>query len=619
MPDNRIPLYGLLWSPTVHPVQRELICIQHGGSWRLKNGKMAGEGLFHHYKQALSLIWPEVVWHRWNELLLKEWLSHKIVGILGPANSGKTNSFALFHLLDYYAFPSQTTILLCSTTLERLEDRIWGEMKKWHKLAKSRLAWLPGNLIEGKKRLVTDSRSEVSEGRDFRNGVVCVACKTGNNFVGLGDFIGIKNKRVRLCGDELQLLPKGFVDCIPNLLKNPDPRITGMGNPKETTDALGVLCEPAAGLGGWDSGIDQTPKTKRWDTRWPDGVCVQLCGSDSPNTDVPATLPVPFPFLITRKSMEDDASVWGRDDWHFTMFNEGRMPRGQGSRRVITRKLCERGHAFDEPRWNDSNLTEIGFLDAAYRAVGGDRCVYGHLRFGYEAPEDPAIAVAGALIDQDWKRKHLRQILALVEIKVIPIVAGAFGTDEPEDQIVTFVKQENAARGIPPQNFFFDSGMRTSLVQAFDRKYSNRVNAIDCGGRPTDRKVSEAIDVKCCDYYSKLITEFWYSVRLIVEASQFRGMSQDVCYEGCAREWKTVAGNKIEVETKVDMKKKTGRSPDLFDAVAIGCEGARRLGFRIGRLREMDDDPAPADQNWKRELRQKARTLASAGSLNYAA
>lgn len=613
-----IPLYGVKWSPTVHPLTRELDCIGLGGRWQQKNGKMAGNGNTFHYKEAIKIIWPEIGWHFWNELLLEHWLQNRCIAVLGPTNSGKTNSFAIFHLVDYYAFPTQTTVLVCSTTKDRLEDRIWGEMKKWHRLAKKRFSWLSGNLIEGKLRIVTDARSEADEGRDFRNGLVGVPCKKSGEYTGLGDFIGIKNKRVRLCGDELQLLPRAFIDSIPNLIKNANCKVTGLGNPKETTDALGALAEPAASLGGWDGGIDQTPKTKTWQTRWPDGVCIQLCGLDSPNTRVPDTLPVPFPFLITRKQIDDDANTWGRDDWHFTMFNEGRMPRGQGSRRVITRRLCEKGGAFMEPRWNDANFINLGCLDAAYRAVGGDRCVYMHLRMGREAPIDLASAVTGSLINQQYPNPNLRMLLALIEMKIIPIAAGiAPAQEDAEDQIVEFVKAENQQRGIPPQNFFYDSGMRTSLVQAFDRKYSNKVNSIDCGGRPSETRVSEAIDVPCCDYYSKLITELWYSVRLIFEAGQFRGLTQDIMAEGCAREWKLVGGNKIEIESKVEMKKKTGRSPDLFDCLAIGCEGAKRLGFRIGRMRDVEEEES--DQKWKSELREKAAKLARAGALNYAA
>lgn len=612
---RKVLKYGLYWREHAQPLNIELYMIAKGGEWDKKSGGKAGKGNFFHYKEAIRLIWPEIKQHRWLDLFLKEWLDHKYIGVMGPKNSGKSACAAIFHLVDYYAFPTCTTILVCSTTKERLEDRIWGDVKKHHRLAQSRFRWLPGHLIEGRQRLVTDDRDQAGEGRDMRNGWIAVPCKKGNQFVGVGDFQGIKNKRVRLLGDELGALPKTFIDAIATLDQQGDTKVTGMGNPAQTTDALGILCEPHVSLGGWEGGIDQTPKTKSWRTRFERGICIQFPGSDSPNTDADPKDPVPFPFLITRKQMEDDLKTWGKDDWHYTMFNEGRMPRGQGSRRVITRQLCLKHRAMEEALWKNSNRTRITALDAAYRAVGGDRCVFIELAFGEEAETDAGEMIVSPIIDQSMPNKDKRQIIALVDVQIIPIQSSDF--DSPEDQIVMFVKREHERRGIPPENHFFDAGMRTSLVTSYSRNYSPMVNSIDFGGKPTERQVSADIEVSCRDYYSKFVTELWYSVRLIVEAQQFRGMTEDVMAEGCLREWKTVAGNKIEVETKEEMKLKTGRSPDLFDALVCGVEGARQRGFSIRRLK--NKTAIEVDHKWKDEIRDLARSFWKTGSLNHTA
>lgn len=611
---RKVEKYGLYWRELAHPLKIELSMISLGGQWEKKSGGKAGRGNFFHFREAIRLIWPVFKQHRWFDLFLKEWLDHKYVGVMGPKNSGKSACASIFHLVDYYAFPSCTTILVCSTTKERLEDRIWGDVKKHHNMAKRLFNWLPGHMIEGRQRLVTDSRDAgEEESRDLRNGWIAVPCKKGSQYVGVGDFQGIKNKRVRLLGDELGALPKTFIDAIATLDQQGDTKVTGMGNPAQTTDALGILCEPHVSLGGWEGGIDQTPKTKTWRTRFEGGICIQLPGSDSPNMDVEPDKPVPFPFLITRKQMEEDLRTWGKDDWHYTMFNEGRMPRGQGSRRVITRQLCLKHRAMEEPLWRNSNRTRITALDAAYRAVGGDRCVFLELVFGEEAESDAGEMLATSIINQSLPNKDKRQIIALVDVQIIPIKSSDF--ESPEDQIVMFVKAEHERRGIPPENHFFDAGMRTSLVTSYSRNWSPMVNTIDFGGKPTERQVSADIEVSCRDYYSKFVTELWYSVRLIVEAEQFRGMTEDMLSEGCAREWKTVSGNKIEVETKDEMKLKTGRSPDLFDALVCGIEGARQRGFSIRRL--MNKAMVEVDHEWKKEVREKARECWKSGALNH--
>ena len=139
------------------------------------------------------------------------------------------------------------------------------------------------------------------------------------------------------------------------------------------------------------------------------------------------------------------------------------------------------------------------------------------------------------------------------------------------------------------------------------------MESIDFGGKPSDHTVSHDIPIACCDHYSKRVTELWFNVRHAIESGQMRGMSEDLVNEGASREWGMVGNNKIEVEPKSEMKKKTGRSPDLFDALAAGLYGAIRLGFVIRRL------TAPVsvktDQKWKQELRDKSREFWKAGQL----
>lgn len=607
---------GILAADTALPIAVEIEIIKAGGQYKnRKLNKMVGMGLEYHFKKAVSLIWPNLKWHAWNDLFVREWLKNKYVGVMGPANSSKTNTAAFCHLLMYYCFPECTTVIVCSNTKESLENRIWGEMKKLHREACNRYRWLPGNLIEGKLRIVTDDRSEAEEGRDFRNGLMGVAAYVGGAMRGISSLVGIKNKHLYICGDELQTLPKAFLDSLSNLMKWRDGtrKCTGMGNPSDTLDSLGCLCEPAAHLGGWDSGIDQTPRTKTWPTRWPGGICIQFCGSDSPNSAVPVDAPPPFPFLISKKDMEDDAAKWGIDDWHYTMFNEGRMPRGQGSRRVITRQMCVKFGAQSPALWLNSNWTWIAFLDAAYRGVGGDRCIFGLLRYGLEAKPLDAENMISNLVEQNLPPEKRNNILELV--KTVPIPINTESGDLPEDQIVSFVQRECEDAHIPPENFYFDAGMRTSLVSAFSRVWSPKVNSIDFGGKASERQVSANIQVKCRDYYFNFVTELWYNVRHIIEAGQFRGMSEDVMLEGCAREWMRVGSNKIQVEPKEELKKKTGRSPDLFDALVCGCWGALEKGFVIRNMNARV--AARQDNKWKRELLDKAREFRTKGQLTH--
>jgi hypothetical protein len=584
----QVEKYNLQWHHDSDPVYQEMEMLRRGGRWQKNSGGYAGEGMEFHFKELMKLLWPDIVWHHWAELQLKCYLNYRIIGQIGAASTGKSFIPAACVLADYYCYPNSLTCLVSSTTRESLEMRVWGEIKKLHKAAKQRHTWLPGYLIEGRQRLISDPRNESAEGRDFRNGLLGVACKRGQTFQGMEEYVGIKNQHLRMIADELQFMPRQFVDSIANMNKNKDFKCVGSGNPKDTTDALGVLCEPAAHLGGWDGGIDQIPKTKTWEIRFPKGICIQLPGSDSPNLDGKLGIP-----LITQEAIDADIKFYGKDSIQYTMMDEGRMPHGLGARRVLTRQLCLKHLAMEDPIWLNATRTRVGFLDASYRGVGGDRCVFGELQFGLNSER--------------------LQIMALIDTQVIPIKDAI--SETPEDQIAIQVKDLCERRGIPPEHFGFDSTGRGSLMAALARTWSPHVIPIEFGGPPTERPVGQSLDVVCRDYYSKMVSELWFSIRLIVEGNQFRGMTEEMMSEGCFREWTIVGKNKIEVEPKEKMKLKSGRSPDLFDALAAGCEVARQLGFKIEQVL------APAhrrdNHSWKRELRERARLAWTSRDLNY--
>lgn len=602
-------VYGLDWEKYLDPLAIEMSMCRKGGKVKGEYGTY-GEGMFFHFRRVMQIIWPHVIWHKWNNLIVEKYLEHRTIAILGPASSGKTHSAALCGLTDYFIWPSETMLLVCSTTKELLEQRVFGELKSLWKLGKRSYSWLPGNLIEGRMRIVTDSRDEVSEGRDMRSGVLGIAAKKGTEYVGIADFAGNKAKRMRVIGDELSMLPPAFIHAISNLDKNPSLKVIGLGNPKDTTDALGMLAEPAAHLGGWDGGIDQTPGTKTWETRRQGGICIQLPGDDSPNLDGKLGCD-----LITQEAIDRDISFYGTDSVWFSMMDMGRMPRGLGSRRVLTRQMCLKFGAMNEPNWLNANRTKIAFLDASYGGVGGDRCVFGELDFGAENTAIDISDMASAIVSQKDLNPKRRQIIALIDTVLVPVSTQL--KDLPVDQIVNFCRAQCEARGIPPENFYYDSGMRVALVQAFARLWSNNCNGLDCGGTASpDRSVSHDISVLCKDYYDNKITEMWYAVRLAVEAGQFRGMTEEVMHEFCQREWEIVGKNKTKVQPKDQMKKATGRSPDLADSVAIGLWGAIQKGFIIQRLKS--ERQAMKDDRWKQVLMQKQASIWK-GQLNHAA
>jgi len=571
----------------------ERAMIRHGG---FIDG--IGEGLEFHYKAAISALWPSFDWHIYAETLIREFATEPEIAVMGPASTGKTFTAAAYGLCTFWVWPKGTSVVMSSTTKDGLQFRIWGSIKQLFNDAREIRRKLPGRLIESKFMLTSATTGDENDlAQDFRDGIVGVACKVGGTFVGLSNYVGLKNDRVMLIADEASLMGRGFLDSIANLRKNPSFKFICMGNPKEQTDALGIAAEPASEDGGWAS-YDPTPATRRWRTRG--GVAVQLSGYDSPNYRFPRGLN-PYGYLITPEQIEKDLRYYGEGSVQFTMMNLGVMPRESSTRRLITRLLCEQRGAFDQPIWGADGTTDVAGLDPAYKGIGGDRCVLRHLRFGK---------------DRDGK-----QLLASVGLTLVPIDASSKTTSE--DQIAFFVKNWAEDRGIKPQNFAFDSTVAGTLALALAKHWSPAVLAVPFGGPPDERMIRDGDPRTENEAYGKKVSALWFASYYLIEAGQLRGIDSESVEEASMREWIHNASKTsrrrapvVDVEPKEDMKKRTGRSPDLWDGFVVGLEAARRHGFVIGSaVRSLSNGSRTPD--WVMKRRKSLSVLAERHALVY--
>jgi hypothetical protein len=552
----------------------EFAAIQSGGKWTLPSGKKCGEGLFHHYREAQRICWPNQDHHRWSDLALSNILGHRMCGLMGPGSSNKTFSASKYALIDYWAFPNTTLILVSSTDVRGLELRVWGKIKEMFNEAIDRFPWLPGNPIDYLKCITTD---EVEEGRarTLTKGIICIPCLTTQSTKGLGKYIGTKSLRMRLIADECQLMGSGFLDATANLQKNPDWKFIPIGNPAEQEDPLGMACEPKE---GWTA-MPEPTKTTVWDTKFLDGVCVNFVGTDSPNFDFPEEK-AHYNYLPSSQSILEIELFWGKDSWHYSSQAVGIMRTGLQARRVITRDLCKEHHAQDRAVWGGTTfeatkLTRIYAVDAAFGGQGGDRCVGGYVEFGEGMDGYPILRVnTPVIVPVSVKRSQL-----------------------PEDQIAEFVLAESQNYGIPPENIFYDSTGRGTLGSGFARIFGPHPPVpIEFGGgadrnRPVrhDLYTIEGREKRlktCFEHYLDKVSQLWFTARYVIESNQMRELPEEVMKEGCSREFGVAGGNKLFVESKHDPRARLRmkRSPDLFDWLVTCIEGAIQRGFKVARL-----------------------------------
>ncbi len=572
-------MYGMTWEASTLPLQVEFFMIRHGGYY-LHNGQTVGRGLFEHFMAVRKLIWPDRYRHRWSDLIYHSIIDNNITILMGAASTQKTSHATEFVLIDYWASPDNTATLVSSTTRDKLDAAVFGEIKMLWSQGKERFPWLAGHPVDSKQAILTDNIDDV-EVRDFRKGIICKPCFVGQRYVGLGVFSGIKQERFRFLCDELQFMAPTFLDCLPNMRSNTGKgglKVIGSGNPNHDPESqLGIVAEP---VDGWQT-VEDNEKTSTWPIKLTGGVCVNLIGPDSPNFDVGPDEPQPFYRLIGREFERIIAHDYGKNSPTYETQVMGRMRLGLADDRVITRQLCRNHHAHDTALWAGTERTRIYAADPAYG--GGDRCVVGWAEFG-----------------SDIKGKIILRINPPHTLKI-----NVKDPRKPEDQIAQSIKEEMDGLGIPAGNGFYDSFGRGTLGFSFARAFGADCPVpVDAGAQPTKRPVRNDLFVddngekrlkRCDEHYSKFITEMWFSVRYAIEAEQIRELPEDVMQEGCWRRYYSVAGNKFEVEPKDDMKARLGKSPDLFDWLAILLEGCRQKGFRIDRIGYSEEHGAEDD------------------------
>lgn len=527
-----------------------------------------------HYLAAHALLWPDDKQHRWFKLGLTRIVENKVTVFMGPASSNKTYLFAVHALIDFFCFPKTSFSLISSTEKRSLEIKVWGRVKSLFNRAKQQRDWLGGFVLESHMAITPDDIDDDNEmARELNKGIVCVPCVSGGRFVGMGKFQGAKpphspgkhDGRLKHYGDEAAVMQPSFLDAYSNWMVNLGDSFKGVmgGNPTDISDPLCTAAEPEE---GWEAWVD-THKTQEWRSRWYNAWVVAFDGRDTPNNDEPKNS---FPFLVGPEFVEMTRKTHGDDSWQFFQQAIGKPSRGMVSNRVITIGLCVRNKAFDAPLWRDSTFIDLFSIDPAYG--GGDRCVAGSLRIGFELDN--------------------AQIISVGTPEIVPIRLNC--GIEPEDQIAEYTKSKMEQLNIPPQNGFYDSFGRGTLGNAFAKVFGHTCPVpVDSGARPTTRPVRFDLYIdergvkrlkRCDEHYSKFVTEMWFSTREAIESQQVRNLPRIVANEGQLRLFRVVAGNKIEVEPKDEMKERIKISPDLYDWFAIGIEGARQRGFKIQRI-----------------------------------
>ncbi len=484
---------------------------------------------------------PLMVRHPWAEEMISAVIRNKYVAIGGAANSGKSHTMAAWGILNWLSAPRDTLILLTSTTLREARKRIWGSVI-------SLLMVIEGAPIRirdsiGNASYVTESGTLIE-----RAGLSLIAAEKSKTREAVGKFIGIKQKRVILIGDELSELSEAILQAgLSNLSKNPYFQMIGMSNPSSRFDAFGVWSEPQNGWDSVDTNVDD-----KWKTKY-NGVYIRFDGERSPNVIAGETI---YPWLPTLEKLNEDKALLGQESRGYmrmvrAVFFDSDETEGVYSEAELTRSGAMRG-----VEWN-GKPTPIAGLDPAF-TNGGDRTILYTGSVGYDK--------SGQYVCELGEAIHLNDDATN---KAVPRTY----------QIVRQVKDECKKRNILPQDVAVDAtGAGAPFCDVLAGEWSDQILRVSFGGKASDRRVSANSKLIGTELYVNRVSELWFVGKEFVRTKQLFGVNNDLAQEITGRNYDMIKGGtlRMKIESKPEYKSRFGRSPDLADAAFLCLDLARQ-------------------------------------------
>ena len=123
------------------------------------------------------------------------------------------------------------------------------------------------------------------------------------------------------------------------------------------------------------------------------------------------------------------------------------------------------------------------------------------------------------------------------------------------------------------------AGGGKTFADAMWSKWGNTFLRVDFGGKASDRPVSAADREKSSVRYANRVSELWGTGKELIRCDQLRNITKEMADEMTVRKYKDNkaldGGSRIKVESKVDMKRRTGKSPDVYDSACVLIELCR--------------------------------------------
>ncbi len=530
--------YGKLFAPQAGRPPSDLLIEFHAFRERIQGPECPGPEV--HFKNIVNIIWnhpkstKKVDWNPWAERMVYHLCRHKYLAIAGCASSGKTRiGGALWGIVNFLADPENTKVILTSTSLKDSRQRVWGEVEEYWMAACQSFggeANMPGELVSSAGII----RYRVGETKSDRSGLTLIAGDKAKAKESIGKLIGFKQKRLILGADELPELSEALINAAEsNLSANENFQMIGIGNPSSFFDPFGLLSEPKD---GWNS-INE--ESEEWETK--KGYCIRFDGERSPNILAGKTL---YPYMITREKLEDYRLRLGEKSLRYY-----RMVKGfwcpSGSIESIFSEADIVGYGANKKAIWANPPTNVAGFDPAF-TNGGDRSVLYFGKYGTTVDGTKTLEWTDFIeLNEDTTNK----------------------SQSRTEQIVDLLIEQCREREVSPKYLAIDgTGAGKPFCDMVRSRWCNDFLEVNFSGKASNMPASGTDKRTSDEVYVNRVSEIWFVGREYMQSGQLRGINAALGVELCSRSYKTKDRGRVQVESKLDLKKRIGKSPDCFIA-----------------------------------------------------
>lgn len=583
--------YGAPLDPSWSQQRVEWWCFLH--SWK------GGVGRAEHFKRGFQLTWPQVKWEATHpttgEVVSNHWM-HRIVEaavgeeaavrtgssvaryvvLSGVGAAGKTFTCACLAMGWWAASPSNSLVVLTSTTKEMIGKRIWPTIAQLHGSVRVNGRPAPpgtlGDIIDSRRLICATPNGQ----RDEKMSITALAVAHGETQKAAHNLRGLHADRILVIVDEANGTPEAIYETIPNWSRAcSDLTVVLIGNPISRLDPHGRAMEPSDPTTSPTAYAWATKRIPEWD--FGPGIALRFDGRDSPNVLAGTTL---FPYIYTCEDWEKHRS---QDENTLASWSQHRgLHPPEGLLSAVLNETALQNSPCDTPMVFMSDVNRVAFLDPAF---GGDAAVV-------------KVGVVGNTTDG-------RRGLQLKERLEIPIRLSTPDQreEEPDVQVAKEFVRICQERGVKPEHAGLDAtGTGRGVYALVSSMWSPEVMRFEAAESPSTSPVMDGDSRPADELLFNRVTESWVLAGSLVRTGQLRGLGPADKVEFTTRVFhdKAVRGRR-RLEDKRDFKSRYGHSPDDADAVAGLCDLARA---RVGLVLQGTTTTTTTDNPWNRFVRQ---------------